>query len=72
MRTWIERVPVDPYFGRLLDDVKAMKRMGWDMAALLAPDKKEVVVLGFYHGLGGPYGGHARDPAPSSEVTPSP
>jgi hypothetical protein len=54
MRTWIERMPVSIYFGPtdVNSQVKAMKRRGWDMAVLLAPGEKEVVILGFFHGLG--------------------
>jgi hypothetical protein len=52
MRTWIERVEVDRYFGTIVvDQVKAMQRNGWDMTVLIAPSQKEVVVLEFFHGL---------------------
>jgi len=52
MRTWIERVEVDRYFGNVLDSVKAMQRNGWTLTVLIAPSQKEVVILGFFHGLG--------------------
>lgn len=55
MRTWIERILTSVYFGPtdVNAQVKEMKRRGWNMTALLTPDEKEVIVLGFYHGLKG-------------------
>jgi hypothetical protein len=45
VRTWIERVEVDRYFGNRLDEWKAMKRDGWQLTVLIAPGSKTVVVL---------------------------
>jgi len=45
-------VEVDRYFGNVLDSVKAMQRNGWTLTVLIAPSQKEVVILGFFHGLG--------------------
>ena len=45
MRTWIERVRVDRYFGNHLDEWKAMIRDGWDLIVLIAPTQQECVVL---------------------------
>jgi len=51
MRTWIERVTVDRYFGGVLEGVKAMQKNGWSMTVLIAPDHETVVILGFFLGL---------------------
>ena len=45
VQTMIERVPSDRYFGRTLDVWKPLRHEGWDVTALLAPDKKTVVYL---------------------------
>jgi len=44
MRTMIERVVVDKWFTRHMDEWKAL-RPEWDVTALIAPDKKTVVFL---------------------------
>jgi hypothetical protein len=46
-RTWIERVKVGRYFGDDIDRWKAMKREGWDLTVLIAPDHLTVVAFGY-------------------------
>jgi hypothetical protein len=41
----IERVPSDSQLSKRLAEWGALRRDGWDVTALLAPDRKTVVLL---------------------------
>lgn len=45
LETFVERVPVDSFLSAHIDRWKAMRRDGWDVTALLAPDSRSVVCL---------------------------
>lgn len=53
---FIERVATDKQLARHLEDWKQLRRAGWDVTVLLAPDQRTVIALGY-------------SPAPSSVRT---
>ena len=46
LETYLARVPSDSHLATHLAEWKAMRRNGWDLTALVAPDAKTVVALG--------------------------
>jgi hypothetical protein len=44
--TFIERVPSNSDLPKRIEEWKILRRSGWDMTALLAPDSKTVLALG--------------------------
>jgi hypothetical protein len=44
--TFIERVPSNSDLPKRIEEWKVLRRSGWDMTALLAPDSKTVLALG--------------------------
>jgi hypothetical protein len=50
LETFIVRVPADVRLARRLEEWKRLRREGWDVVVLLAPDSKTVVGLGWRGG----------------------
>lgn len=48
--TRIERVPADTKLSAAIDAWKALREDGWDVTALVAPDKRTVVFLALKQG----------------------
>jgi hypothetical protein len=44
--TFIERVPSNSDLPKRIEEWKILRRSGWDLTALLAPDSKTVLALG--------------------------
>jgi len=53
VHSFIERIPVDKSLARRLEELRMQSQQGYCVAALLAPDRRTVVLLGC--SLGAPF-----------------